>query len=59
MSESVIQIDEISPLEIYGVGDKYLNIIKDLFPKLKIWMLLKSKVNLFGNKYSQKKWIQI
>ena len=36
MSESVIQIEVESPLEIYGVGDKYLNIIKDLFPKLKI-----------------------
>ncbi len=36
MSESVIQIEVGSPLEIYGVGDKYLNIIKDLFPKLKI-----------------------
>lgn len=36
MGETVIQIDVGNPIEIYGVGDKYLNIIKDIFPKLKI-----------------------
>ncbi len=36
MSESVLQLDIGSPLEIYGPGDKYLNEIKELFPKLKI-----------------------
>jgi len=36
MGETIIQIDVGNPMEIYGVGDKYLNIIKDLFPKLKI-----------------------
>ena len=36
MSESILQLDVGSPLEIYGPGDKYLNEIKELFPKLKI-----------------------
>lgn len=36
MSESILQIDTGSPLDIYGPGDKYLNQIKDFFPKLKI-----------------------
>lgn len=36
MSETVLQIDVENPAEIYGVTDKYLNIIKDMFPKLKI-----------------------
>lgn len=36
MSESIIQIDIGSPLDIYGPGDKYLTDIKEIFPKLKI-----------------------
>ena len=36
MGETVIQIDVGNPTEIYGVGDKYMNIIRELFPKLKI-----------------------
>lgn len=36
MGETVIQIDVGNPIEIYGVGDKYLNIITELFPKIKI-----------------------
>lgn len=36
MSESILQIDIGSPLDIYGPGDKYLSEIKELFPKLKI-----------------------
>lgn len=36
MSESIIQIDSGSPLEIYGSGDKYLNEMKSFFPKLKV-----------------------
>ncbi len=36
MSESILQLDAGSPLDIYGPGDKYLNEIKELFPKLKI-----------------------
>ena len=36
MSESILQLDIGSPLEIYGPADKYLNEIKELFPKLKI-----------------------
>ncbi len=36
MSESILQLDIGSPLDIYGPGDKYLNQIKEIFPKLKI-----------------------
>ncbi len=36
MSETIIQVDIDSPLELYGPGDRYLNQIKDIFPKLKI-----------------------
>jgi phosphate starvation-inducible PhoH-like protein len=36
MSESTIQIDMDNPVEFFGPGDKYLNHIKVIFPKLKI-----------------------
>ncbi len=36
MSERVVQLDLGSPLEFYGPGDVNLNLIKSLFPKLKI-----------------------
>jgi len=36
MSESIIQIDMDNPVEFFGPGDKYLNRIKAVFPKLKI-----------------------
>jgi phosphate starvation-inducible PhoH-like protein len=36
MSESVLQLDVASPLDLYGPGDKYLTEIRQLFPKLKI-----------------------
>jgi len=36
MSEKVISIESYSPLEIYGVNDVYLELIKKQFPKLKI-----------------------
>lgn len=36
MSESTLQLDIDNPVEFYGPGDKYLNQIKAIFPKLKI-----------------------
>jgi phosphate starvation-inducible PhoH-like protein len=36
MSESIIQIDIDNPVEFFGPGDKYLNHIKAIFPKLKV-----------------------
>ncbi len=36
MSESIIQVDTDNPVEFFGPGDKYLDHIKSLFPKLKI-----------------------
>lgn len=36
MSEQIIQIENVSPLDLYGVGDKLLEHIKRLFPKIKL-----------------------
>lgn len=36
MTEKIISIDSIDPVEIYGVNDVKLNVIKKFFPKLKI-----------------------
>ncbi len=36
MSESIIQVDIDNPVEFFGPGDKYLDHIKAIFPKLKI-----------------------
>lgn len=36
MSEQIIQIDQVSPPDIYGPNDLYLEHIKSLFPKLKL-----------------------
>lgn len=49
MGESVIQIDIGNPTDFYGVGDKNLNLIKDLFPKLKI-IARGDLVKLIGDK---------
>ena len=36
MTERIIDITTYSPLEIYGVNDRNINLIKSYFPKLKI-----------------------
>lgn len=36
MSEQIVQIENVNPTDLYGVNDQYLNMIKSLFPKLKI-----------------------
>ena len=36
MSEKLIEISEINPVELYGVNEKKLNLIKSYFPKLKV-----------------------
>jgi phosphate starvation-inducible PhoH-like protein len=36
MSEKVFSIESYSPLELFGIGDRNLNIMKECFPKLKI-----------------------
>jgi phosphate starvation-inducible PhoH-like protein len=36
MNERIISISSFSPLDIYGVNDKNINLIKSYFPKLKI-----------------------
>ena len=36
MSEKVIQLEEINPIDIYGIHDANLELIKKFFPKLKI-----------------------
>lgn len=36
MSEQIIKIDSISPMDVYGPNDVHLEYIKSLFPKLKL-----------------------
>jgi phosphate starvation-inducible PhoH-like protein len=36
MNEKIITLDSVEPVEIYGVNDVKLNIIKKYFPKLKL-----------------------
>ncbi len=36
MSERTLQVENIDPVAIYGANNKYLNLIKSHFPKLKI-----------------------
>lgn len=36
MTERIVKLDVLSPLEFFGPGDIHLNLIKSLFPKLKI-----------------------
>ncbi|GAB1403796.1 PhoH family protein [Lentimicrobium sp.] len=36
MIEKVFSIESYSPLELFGIGDRNLNVIKECFPKLKI-----------------------
>lgn len=36
MSEKTLQVDSVDPREIYGTNNKYLNLIKNYFPELKI-----------------------
>ncbi len=49
MSEKVIQMEIDSPLEFYGPGDIHLNLIKSLFPKLRI-VVRGDYVKLIGTK---------
>jgi len=48
MGESIIQVDLENPVEFFGVGDKYLNQIKSIFPKLKI-IVRGDLIKLIGN----------
>jgi phosphate starvation-inducible PhoH-like protein len=60
MSERVISIETYSPIEIYGVNDTHLDLIKKQFPKLKIVArgdVIKAfgeeeELNAFENKFS-------
>lgn len=36
MAEQIFQIENVSPGELYGANDQNLNVLKSLFPKLKI-----------------------
>lgn len=36
MSEKIIVIDSVDPVDFFGPGNKYLKVLKDQFPKLKI-----------------------
>lgn len=49
MIEKVIVIDVVNPVEIYGVNDEKLDIIRQLFPKLKI-IARGNEIKLIGEK---------
>lgn len=49
MTESVIQIEVASPLEVFGPGDVFLIQMKNLFPKLKI-VARGEFIKLFGER---------
>lgn len=49
MTERIISITSYSPLDIYGVNDKNINLIKSYFPKLKI-IARGDMVKAIGNK---------
>src|SRR3954468_11854514 len=36
MNEKIITLDSVEPVDIYGVNDVKLNVIKKYFPKLKL-----------------------
>lgn len=36
MAEKQIRFDTVNPLELFGVNNKYLDIMRDMFPKLKV-----------------------
>jgi len=36
LSEKIIVIDSVNPVDFFGAGNKYLKVLKDLFPKLRI-----------------------
>ena len=36
MSERLFSIESYTPVEIYGINDKNLNLLRELFPKLRI-----------------------
>jgi len=48
LSEKIIQIEAINPIEIYGVNNENLDLIKKLFPKLKI-IARGDKIKVIGN----------
>jgi phosphate starvation-inducible PhoH-like protein len=36
LSEKIVRVDQVDPIEVYGANNRYLNIIKTYFPALKI-----------------------
>ena len=47
MNERLIEITEINPSDLFGVNNKYLQIIKEHFPKLKI-VARDAQIKVFG-----------
>ncbi len=48
MGEKTLQLQMVNPVEIFGVNDSNLNIMKQIFPKLKI-VARGDSISLFGN----------
>jgi len=47
MSEKIIRIESVHPLDIFGANDQNMEIVRDLFPKIKI-VLRDNLVKAFG-----------
>ena len=48
MTEKIIAIDSINPLEIFGVNDTNLHLLKSHFPKLKV-IARGTEIKVIGN----------
>lgn len=62
MIEKIIVIDSYNPVEIYGINDEKLNIVRKYFPQLKI-IARGNEIKLIGQKEEvlrfEKKWKQL
>ena len=44
MAEQILQIENVDPKELHGPNDKYLELVKSMFPKLKIIIIYTADV---------------
>ncbi len=62
MIEKSVTLDDINPLDIYGVNDEKINVVRKYFPELKI-IARGNEIKIIGSKESiqefEKKWKQI
>ena len=49
MSEKVLEINSINPLDLYGANNKKLTFIKQFFPKIKNFSRVEKKMDKIEN----------